>query len=144
MVESYNQNSRTSTFVYKQHRMTVSFKPKDFTMVFGILGPGGQKVDTKTRKLSQECKEYWVKLVSCDLTSEEIEFVVKGGKSRGLRRDFIQEGHWRCIMDVIKSKLTGATWASDIAFPQIVFMNGIMNGTVNDWALFLLTGWRSL
>ena len=90
MVGSYNQNSRTSTFVYKQHRMTVSFKSKDFTRVFG---PEGRKVDTKTRKLSQECKEYWVKLVSRDLTSEEIESVMKGGKSRGLRRDFIREGH---------------------------------------------------
>ena len=40
-------------------------------------------------------------------------------------------------MDVIKSRLTGATRASDIALPQIVFMNGIMNGTVYNWATIL-------
>ncbi len=40
-------------------------------------------------------------------------------------------------MDVIKSELIGATRASDIALPQIVFMNGIMNGTVYDWATVL-------
>ncbi len=36
-------------------------------------------------------------------------------------------------MDVIKSKLIGASRALDIAFPQIVFMNG----TVYDWATVL-------
>ena len=40
-------------------------------------------------------------------------------------------------MDVIKSRLTGATRASDIALPQVVFMNGIMQGTVYDWATVL-------
>ena len=40
-------------------------------------------------------------------------------------------------MDVIKSRLTGATRASDIAFPQVVFMNGIMQGMVYDWASVL-------
>ena len=40
-------------------------------------------------------------------------------------------------MDVIKSKLTGATQALDIALPQVVFMNGIMQGMVYDWASVL-------
>ena len=40
-------------------------------------------------------------------------------------------------MDVIKSKLTGASRASDIALPQITFMNGIMNSIVYDWAIVL-------
>ena len=40
-------------------------------------------------------------------------------------------------MDVIKSRLMGATRASDIALPQIVLMNGIMNGIVYDWATVL-------
>ena len=64
--------------------MTVSFKPNDFTRVFGIPGLGGQKVDIKIQKLSQERKEYWVKLVSHDLSAEEFDSVLKGGKSRGL------------------------------------------------------------
>ena len=78
-----------------------------------------------------------MKLVGRDLTPEEMESMVKGGKSRGLQRDFIREGHWRCIMDVIKSRLTGTTRALDIALPQIAFMNGIMNGIVYDWATVL-------
>ena len=84
MVGSYDQRSRTSTFQYKQHQVTVSFKPNDFTRVFGIPGPGGRKVDIKTQKLSQECKEHWVKLVSRNLSAEEFDSVLKGGKSRGL------------------------------------------------------------
>ena len=40
-------------------------------------------------------------------------------------------------MDVIKSRLTGVSRASDIVLSYIVFMNGIMNGTVYDWAIVL-------
>ena len=40
-------------------------------------------------------------------------------------------------MDVIKSRLTGATRASNIALLQIVFMNGIMNGIIYDWETVL-------
>ena len=40
-------------------------------------------------------------------------------------------------MDVIKSRLTSTTQASDIALPQVVFMNGIMQGIVYDWASVL-------
>lgn len=117
--------------------MTVSFKPKDFTRAFGIPGPGGRKVEIKNHKLSQERKEYWIQLVGRDLTPEDMESMVKGSKCRGLRRDLIWEGHWRCIIDVIKSKLTGATRASNIALPHIVFMNGTMNDMVYDWATVL-------
>ena len=41
-------------------------------------------------------------------------------------------------MDVIKSRLTGATRASNIALPQVVFMNGIIQGMVYDWASILV------
>lgn len=40
-------------------------------------------------------------------------------------------------MDVIKSRLTRARRALDIAFPQIVFKNGITNMMVYDWACVL-------
>lgn len=78
-----------------------------------------------------------MKLVGRDLAVDEFNSVIKGTRSRGLRRDFIREGHCRCIMDVIKSRLTGASRASDIAFPQIVFMNDIMNVMVYDWVVVL-------
>lgn len=137
MIKTYSQHSQTSTFMYKKHQMTVSFKPRDFTRVLGILGPSGKKVELGNRKLSENQKEHWIRLVGRDLSPEEMDSVIKGSKCRGLRRDFIREGPWRCIMDVIKSRLTGVTRASDIALPQVVFMNGIMQGTVYDWASVL-------
>ena len=72
----YNKNNRTSTFFYKKHRMTISFKLQDFSKVFVIYGQGGHKVETKNHKLPQEHKEYWVKLVGHNLTLEEMKFVV--------------------------------------------------------------------
>lgn len=38
----------------------------------------------------------------------------------------------------MKSRLTGASRALDIALPQIVHMNSLMNGVVYDWATVLL------
>ena len=40
-------------------------------------------------------------------------------------------------MDLVKSRLTGSSRASDISFPQVSLMNGIMNGKVYDWASVL-------
>ena len=56
MIETYNRNNQMSTFVYKKHRMTVSFKARDFSRVLGIPGQGGSKAMTKNHKLPQECK----------------------------------------------------------------------------------------
>ena len=52
MIKTYSAQSSTSTFMYKEHQMTVSFKPRDFTRVFGIPGPDGKKVEFKSHKLS--------------------------------------------------------------------------------------------
>ena len=83
-------------------------------------------MEIKNHKLPWEWKEHWIDLICRDLTPVERDAVLQGSKCRGLRKDFIREGHWRCIMDVIKSRLTGATRASDIVLLQVVFMNGIM------------------
>ena len=80
MIKTYNRHSRTSAFMYKKHQMTVSFNSRDFTRVFGIPGLGGKKVEIKNRKLSQEQKEHWIRLVGRDLTSEERDSVIKGSK----------------------------------------------------------------
>ena len=79
--------------MYRKHQMTVSFKPRDFTRVFGIPGPDGRKVEIKNHKLSREQKEQWIDLVCRDLTSVERDAVLQGSKCRGLRRDFIREGY---------------------------------------------------
>ena len=48
---------------------------------------------TTNHKLQQEQKGYRLMLVGRNLTPEEFESVIKGTKSRGLREDFIREGH---------------------------------------------------
>ena len=40
-------------------------------------------------------------------------------------------------MDVVKSRLTRSSRASDISFPMVGMMNGLMNGRVYDWASLL-------
>lgn len=40
-------------------------------------------------------------------------------------------------MDVLKSRLMGASRASDIAMAQVLLVNGIHNGVVYDWASVL-------
>lgn len=47
------------------------------------------------------------------------------------------KGVWRCLLSAVKSRLTGASRASDIAIAQIVLMNGLHNGVVYDWASLL-------
>ena len=42
-------------------------------------------------------------------------------------------------MDVVKSRLTGSSRASDISFPLVGMMNELMNGRVYDWASLLAT-----
>ena len=59
-------------------------------------------------------------------------------KGRGLKKTNIQEGYWHCLMDLVKSRLTRSSRASDISFPQVSMMNEIMNGKVYDWAFVLV------
>lgn len=87
--------------------------------------------------MKREEKEWWIKLISTNLTTAELDSMANATKGRGIRKTFVAKGHWRCIMDVIKSKLTGSGRASDIALPQIMLMNGLMNGIVYDWAALI-------
>ena len=40
-------------------------------------------------------------------------------------------------MDIVKSRLTGSSHASDITFPHVAMMNDILHGIVYDWATLL-------
>ena len=40
-------------------------------------------------------------------------------------------------MDIVKSHLTGSSRASDISFPHIAMMNGILHSRLYDWAALL-------
>ena len=79
---------------------------------------------------------FLIKLVCGNMAEAEQEVLVETSKGRGLKKIDSQEGPWRCLMDLVKSRLTGSSRAFDISFPQ-VFMNGIMNGKVYDWASVL-------
>lgn len=71
-----------------------------------------------------------------DLTTKEWERV-NAAKGRVLKKSYIVPSEWQCMLDVMKTRLTGASRASDIAVPMLALMNGLRNGTVYDWASFL-------
>ena len=66
-----------------------------------------------------------------------MDTLIDTSKGRGLQKSNIQEGHWKCLMDVVKSRLTGSSRASNISFLLVSMMNGLMNGKVYDWASLL-------
>jgi hypothetical protein len=135
MIEAYDRFSRTSTFSYLGKNVVISFRAADFTRVFGIPGTQGAKIEYK--KIPKEEKLLLIRLVCGDVPVKDQEELAKTSSGRGLRRTSVQEGQWRCLMDVVKSRLTGSSRASDISFPQVSLMNGIMNGRVYDWATLL-------
>ena len=135
MIETYGRTSRRSTFQYLGRDLVVSFRAADFTRVFGIPGPQGKQVQPK--KISKDGKLFLIRLVCGDLSEAEQAALAETSKGRGLKKTDIQEGPWRCLMDLVKSRLTGSSRASDISFPQVSLMNGIMMGKVYDWAFVL-------
>lgn len=137
MVDVFDATSRMSMFDYDNHRLRVSFTTVDFTRVFSIPGRNGKKVELKAKKINKDTKEHWVKMVSHNLTPVELASVTNTTKNREMKKSFVAEGPWRCIMDVMKSRLTRSNRASDIALPQIIWMNGLMNGVQYDWATIL-------
>ena len=139
MIETYDRFSQTSTFEYLGCNLIVSFKPADFTRVFGIPGhaQGGRKIESKPKKMTRETKIQLIQLVCEDLSPAEQEALLDTSRGRGLKKSNIQKGYWRCLMDIVKSRLTGSSRASDISFPHVAMMNGILNGRVYDWATLL-------
>ncbi len=135
MIETYGRASRRSTFQYLGRNLVVSFKAADFTRVFGIPGQRGRKIQPK--KIPKDGKLFLIRLVCGDLTEVEQAALAETSKGRGLKKTDIQEGPWRCLMDLVKSRLTGSSRASDITFPQVSMMNSIMTGKVYDWASVL-------
>ena len=78
-----------------------------------------------------------IQLVCGDLSPTEQEALSDTSKGRGLKKSNIQKGYWRYLMDIVKSRLTGSSHASNISFPHMAMMNGILNGRVYDWAALL-------
>ena len=78
-------------------------------------------------------------MVCNDEVQQDIDTLMAVSTKRGLRKSEIREGHWKCLMDVVKSRLTGSSRASDISFPLVSMMNGIVSGKVYDWASLLAT-----
>ena len=117
----------------------ISFRAVDFTRVFGILGhaQGGRKISSKPKKLDWEVKAQLVELVCGKLSEVESEALMGSSKGGELKKSDVQ-GHWRCLMDLVKSRLTSSSRASNISFLEVTMMNDIMNGRVYDWAFLLV------
>lgn len=70
----------------------------------------------KAQKISPNFKDKLLKLMCRDdLTQAELASLQHTSKSHGLKKSFLREGIWRCLVDVLKSRLMGASRASDIA-----------------------------
>ena len=77
---------------------------------------------------------FLINVVCGTLSEVEKAVLVETSKGRGLKKTNIQEGQWHCLMDLVKSRFTGSSCASDISFPWIA----IMNGRVYNWATVLV------
>ena len=96
----------------------ISFRAADFTRVFSIPGhvQGGRKIN-KPKKLSQEVKARLVQIVCGKRRKAKNEALMDTSKGKGLKKSDILEGHWRCLMDLVKNRLTRSSRASNISFP---------------------------
>ena len=115
MIDIDNGFSRTSSFSYLGRDLVISYKATYFTRVFGIPRPNGKKIEP--RKISKEAKIFLIKLVCGDVPEAKQATLVETSNGRGLKKSNIQEGHWRCLMNVVKSRLTRSNRESDISFP---------------------------
>ena len=86
--------------------------------------------------MDKERKLKLLELVCKDQVQQQKDALTQTSRRRGLQKSDIREGHWRCLMDVIKSRITGSSRASDIFFPLVSMMNGLMNGRVYDWVFY--------
>lgn len=128
MVSGYNPHERASVIQFQGHTVQVSFKAEDFRHVFGIPDKGAA-IAKPTKNLTKEKKKWLIDLVCRDdLTEEQWKSIWVD--SRGMKRSFIAPGEWRMLMDLVKSRPTGASWASDIAIWMIGLMNEIRCGKV--------------
>lgn len=117
--------------------ITVSFKPHDFQRVFGIPDRG-ESTSKPTTKMMEERKDFLLRLVCrSNLTTAEWKSLWASSNSRGLKRSFIANGDWQCLMDLVKSRLTRTSRASDIAIWMIGLMNGLSLGRVYNWSQLL-------
>lgn len=57
------------------------------------------------------------------------------GFAEEFSRHFVE---WKCLLDLIKSRLTGASQASDIVVWMVGLMIGLHTGKVYNWAMRLL------
>lgn len=69
------------------------------------------------KKVNKEQKERLIRMISKNPTPVEWVSLADVSKSSGLKKSFVAKQDWRCLMDVVKSRLTSSIRASDIAIP---------------------------
>ncbi|XP_059066290.1 type 2 DNA topoisomerase 6 subunit B-like [Cryptomeria japonica] len=96
----------------------VTFETVTFKGLNGADWSQGKKID-KNQKPSANFKEMLLKLMCrSDLTQREHDNLKHASKGRGMKKTSLREGEWKCLLDVLKSRLIGASRASDIAIAQ--------------------------
>lgn len=54
-----------------------------------------------------------------------------------MKKSYLTSPEWRCVLDIIKSKLTVASRASDVAIWMLRLMHGLSNGKIYNWGRVL-------
>lgn len=136
MIKTYDPELCTSSFKFQHTDIIVSFNMDDFKRVFGIPDKG-RKMDKNTTKMPHEWKTQLLKEMCWDdLTTADWERIL-APQGRGLKKTFLKPGIWQCLLDLMQSRLTCTSRASDVAVPMIALMQGLKKGTVYDWASLL-------
>ena len=72
-----------------------------------------------------------------DLTEKEWESILSKNNSMGLKKASIVNAKWRCIVDLVKRKITGGSQTSNIAIWMLPYVNGLIMGSIYNWAQLL-------
>lgn len=107
--------------------VTISFEPVDFHRVFRIPCLGATE-STLTGKIMPKQKEASLqRICRTDLTQQEKDTIWQVG-NQGLCKNMLANIEWKCLMDLIKCKLMGASRASNIAIWMVDYMIGFSLG----------------
>lgn len=117
--------------------MVISYEPKAFTKVFGIPSKGDSAKKPSSRMLNSEKKRLLEEICGDNLKEEQWDSIWQNSNRRGLKKLYITSTEWRCVMDILKSKLTAISKASDIAIWMLQLMYGLNNGKVYNWGRVL-------
>ena len=124
LITGYEESCHKSIVQHFQQQVTVSYSIEEISMVFGIPNRGKE---IEKNSMTVEEKKKWLKLLCRkDHTSLEWEGILKN--SRGLKKIFIENDEWLCVVDLVKSKLTAGSRTFDISLWMLLVVDGLYKG----------------